>query len=302
MGWFRKVRRRLGNGERLDVPKGLWTKCDRCGEIVYRKQLEEQAHICDHCGYHFRIGHSEYLSILTDSGYLEEFDADLKSRDPLGFVDSRKYTDRLKQAQEKTALKEAVRTGVARIEGRNVVLCIMDFAFLGGSMGSVVGEKIARATTHAMERRLPLIILSSSGGARMQEGILSLMQLAKTSARLGQLREAGLPFLSILTHPTTGGVTASFAMLGDVNIAEPGALIGFAGPRVIKETIGQDLPEGFQTSEFLLEHGFLDVISNRSDLKQTVVLILHHLLDAPREPAPATPPPPQPAGTDEAEE
>ena len=279
MGWFKKVRRRLGSGERLDVPKGLWTKCDNCGEIIYRKQLEEQFHVCDKCGYHFRIGHADYLKILSDNGYQEEFDPKLYSKDPLGFVDSKKYTDRLKQAQEKTSLTEAVRTGVALIEGRAVVLTIMDFAFLGGSMGSVVGEKIARATKQALERRLPLVIVSASGGARMQEGILSLMQMAKTSARLGQLREAGIPFISVLTHPTTGGVTASFAMLGDVIVAEPGALIGFAGPRVIKQTIGQDLPEGFQTSEFVLEHGFVDIISPRSELKQTITILLQHLLD-----------------------
>jgi acetyl-CoA carboxylase carboxyl transferase subunit beta len=279
MGWFKKVRRRIGSGERLDVPKGLWTKCDSCGEIIYRKQLEEQSHVCDKCGYHFRIGHADYLKILADKGFVEEFDIKMHSRDPLGFVDSKKYSDRLKQAQEKTNLTEAVRTGVANIEGRSVILAIMDFSFLGGSMGSVVGEKIARAAQQALERQLPLVIVSASGGARMQEGILSLMQMAKTSARLGQLREAGTPFISVLTHPTTGGVTASFAMLGDVIIAEPGALIGFAGPRVIKQTIGQDLPEGFQTSEFVQEHGFVDVIAHRSELKKTVAMILQHLVD-----------------------
>jgi acetyl-CoA carboxylase carboxyl transferase subunit beta len=279
MGWFKKVRRRIGSGERLDVPKGLWTKCDSCGEIVYRKQLEEQAHVCDKCGYHFRIGHEDYLRILADGGFVEEFDHRMRSRDPLGFVDSKKYSDRLKEAQEKTTLTEAVRTGIVNIEGRPVILAIMDFSFLGGSMGSVVGEKIARAAQQALERRMPLVIVSASGGARMQEGILSLMQLAKTSARLGQLREAGVPFISVLTHPTTGGVTASFAMLGDINVAEPGALIGFAGPRVIKETIGQDLPEGFQTSEFIQEHGFVDIIAHRSELKKTVVTLLQHLVD-----------------------
>jgi acetyl-CoA carboxylase carboxyl transferase subunit beta len=279
MGWFRKVRRSLGSGERRDVPKGLWTKCDQCGEIIYRKQLEEQFHVCDNCGHHFRIGNTDFLKILTDNGFEEEFDAGMRSRDPLGFVDSKKYTDRLKQAQDKTSMTEAVRTGVVHIEGRAVVLAIMDFSFLGGSMGSVVGEKIARAILQAIERHCPLVILSSSGGARMQEGILSLMQMAKTSARLGQLRQEGLPFISILTHPTTGGVTASFAMLGDVIVAEPGALIGFAGPRVIKQTIGQDLPEGFQTSEFVLEHGFVDVLSPRGELKHTVAMLLQHLVD-----------------------
>ncbi len=279
MGWFKKVRRNLQGDERLEVPKGLWTKCEQCGEIIYRKALEEHHHICDNCGHHFRIGAREYLEILTDDGLEEEFDPSLSSKDPLGFVDSKKYTDRLKQAREKTGMEEAVKTGVARLEGRQVVVAILDFSFLGGSMGSAVGEKIARATRHATGRGLPLIILSASGGARMQEGLFSLMQMAKTSALLGRHRRAGLPFISILTHPTTGGVTASFAMLGDVIVAEPGALIGFAGPRVIKETIGQGLPEGFQTSEFLLEHGFVDIIARRSELRSTVARLLAHLVD-----------------------
>ena len=279
MGWFNKVRRSLGSGEKLDVPKGLWTKCDQCGEIIYRKELEAQFHICSKCGFHFRIGIDAYLEILTDGGFLEEFDSKIRSKDPLGFVDSKKYTDRLKAAQAKTGMMEAVRTGLVEIEGRQVVLAALDFAFLGGSMGSAVGEKIARATQRATERRLPLVIISSSGGARMQEGILSLMQLAKTSARLAELREAGLLFISVVTHPTTGGVTASFSMLGDVIVAEPGALIGFAGPRVIMETIGQELPEGFQRSEFLLEKGFVDIIALRSELKQTLTTLFNHLLN-----------------------
>lgn len=280
MGWFKKVRRTLGSGEKLDVPRGLWTKCDQCGEITYRKELEAQFHICSKCGYHFRIGIPEYLQILSDDGFLEEFDARMKSKDPLGFIDSKKYTERLKAAQSMTGMADAVRTGVVEMNGRMVVLCILDFSFLGGSMGSVVGEKIARATQKAKERRFPLVILSSSGGARMQEGILSLMQLAKTSARLAEFKEAGLLFISILTHPTTGGVTASFAMLGDVILAEPGALIGFAGPRVIRETIGQELPEGFQTSEFVLEHGFVDILTPRNELKETVTTLFNHLLDS----------------------
>ncbi|MFC1628020.1 acetyl-CoA carboxylase, carboxyltransferase subunit beta [Gemmatimonadota bacterium] len=279
MGWFKKVRRTLGSGEKLDVPKGLWTKCDQCGEIIYRKELEAQFHICSKCGFHFRIGIDEYLEILTDGGFMEEFDSKIRSKDPLGFVDSKKYTDRLKAAQTKTGMMEAVRTGLVEIDGRQVVLAVLDFAFLGGSMGSAVGEKIARATQQATEMRLPLVIISASGGARMQEGILSLMQLAKTSARLAQLREAGLLFISVLTHPTTGGVTASFSMLGDVIVAEPGALIGFAGPRVIMETIGQELPEGFQRSEFLLEKGFVDIIALRSELKQTLTTLFNHLLN-----------------------
>lgn len=279
MGWFKKVRRTLGSGGKLDVPRGLWTKCDQCGEIIYRKELESQFHICSKCGFHFRIGIDNYLEIITDGGFLEEFDSTLKSKDPLGFVDSKKYTDRLKAAQAKTGMLEAVRTGLVEIDGRQVILAVLDFSFLGGSMGSAVGEKIARATRRAVELRLPLVIISASGGARMQEGILSLMQLAKTSARLAELREAGLLFISIVTHPTTGGVTASFAMLGDVIVAEPGALVGFAGPRVIMETIGQELPEGFQRSEFLLEKGFIDIIVLRSELKQTLTTLFNHLLN-----------------------
>jgi len=277
MGWFKKVRRTLGSGEKLDVPKGLWTKCDKCGEIIYRKELEANYHICGKCGSHFRVGIAEYLSVLADNGFEKEFDQKMKSKDPLGFVDSKKYTDRLKKSQEATKMPDAVRTGEITIGGYRAVIAILDFAFMGGSMGSVVGEKIARATTRATEMRVPLIIVSASGGARMQEGILSLMQLAKTSSRLAVHRNAGLPFISILTHPTTGGVTASFAMLGDVNVAEPGALIGFAGPRVIKETIGEELPEGFQTSEFVQEHGFIDIIVPRNELKKTIITLLKHL-------------------------
>ncbi len=279
MGWFKKVRRTLGSGGKLDVPRGLWTKCDQCGEIIYRKELESQFHICSKCGFHFRIGIDNYLEIITDGGFLEEFDSTIKSKDPLGFVDSKKYTDRLKAAQAKTGMLEAVRTGLVEIDGRQVILAVLDFSFLGGSMGSAVGEKIARATRRAVELRLPLVIISASGGARMQEGILSLMQLAKTSARLAELRKAGLLFISVVTHPTTGGVTASFAMLGDVIVAEPGALVGFAGPRVIMETIGQELPEGFQRSEFLLEKGFIDIIALRSELKQTLTTLFNHLLN-----------------------
>lgn len=278
MGWFRKVRRTLGSGERLDVPKGLWTKCDKCGEIIYRKELEAHFHICSKCGHHFRIGVPEYLAIVTDSGFVEEFDLRMKPKDPLGFVDSKKYTDRLKKQQRATKMLEAVRTGEVVIGGYRAMLAVLDFSFLGGSMGSVVGEKIARATRSATEQRLPLVIISASGGARMQEGIFSLMQLAKTSGRLAEHRQAGLAYISVMTHPTTGGVTASFAMLGDVNVAEPGALIGFAGPRVIKETIGEELPEGFQRSEFLLEHGFVDIIVPRSELKKTLITLLNHLI------------------------
>ena len=280
MGWFRKTRKGLESSPRLEVPRGLWVKCEQCGEIIYRKALEEHLHVCVACGYHFRIGARAYLEIVADAGFLEEFDADLASRDPLEFVDSQRYTDRLKKARGQTSLREAVCTGQARVEGREVVLALMDFGFMGGSMGSVVGEKIARATRRATERGVPLITVSASGGARMQEGLFSLMQMVKTNALLALHRQAGLLFISVLTHPTTGGVTASFAMLGDVIVAEPGALIGFAGPRVIRQTIGQDLPAGFQTSEFLLEHGFIDVIVPRSRLKATLARLLG-LLAAP---------------------
>ncbi len=278
MSWWRKVRQALGGGGRLDVPEGLWQKCEGCGKVIYRKELESVCYVCPGCGFHFRIGIDTYLDILTDNGFIEEFDARMYSKDPLGFSDSRRYTERLRSAQRKTGLTEAVRTGTAGIEGRPVVLGVLDFAFLGGSMGSVVGEKIARAVDAARRRSLPLIIISASGGARMQEGIFSLMQMAKTSARLAQFREAGGLFISVLTHPTTGGVSASFAMLGDVIVSEPEALIGFAGPRVIRETIGQELPEGFQRSEFVLEHGFIDLITPRTELRSTLALLLSHLL------------------------
>jgi len=279
MSWFRKVRRAFGAGNKLDVPEGLWFKCERCSEVVYRKELETTCHVCSHCGFHFRVGIDVYLCIFSDNGFVEEFDARMHSKDPLHFSDSRRYAERLRKAQKKTGLSEAVRTGVVTLEGRELVLGILDFSFLGGSMGSVVGEKIARATEQARRRSLPLILVSSSGGARMQEGIYSLMQMAKTSARLGQFRESGGLFISVLTHPTTGGVSASFAMLGDVIISEPDALIGFAGPRVIRETIGQELPEGFQRSEFLLEHGFIDAIVPRPELRSTAARLLAHLLD-----------------------
>jgi acetyl-CoA carboxylase carboxyl transferase subunit beta len=281
MSWFRKVTRAFGGGRKLDVPEGLWFKCEQCSEVVYRRELESTCHVCSHCGYHFRVGIDVYLCIFSDDGFVEEFDARMHSKDPLNFSDSRRYTERLRKAQKKTGLTEAVRTGIVTLEGRELVLAILDFSFLGGSMGSVVGEKIARATEQARQRSLPLIIVSSSGGARMQEGIYSLMQLAKTSARLGQFRKAGGLFISVLTHPTTGGVSASFAMLGDVIVSEPNALIGFAGPRVIRETIGQELPEGFQRSEFLLDHGFIDMIVPRPELRETTTRLLGHLLDNP---------------------
>lgn len=274
MDWFKRKKETLQPAERKEMPDGLWVKCDECGEIIYKKELEKKLYVCAKCDHHFRIGHKVYIQILVDKGTFKEFNQSISSTDPLKFKDSKKYVDRYKAAVDKTGLNEAVITGRGKIEGIAAVLGIMDFSFLGGSMGSVVGEKISRAADISLKEKKPLIILSSSGGARMQEGVLSLMQMAKTSAKLALLSEARIPYISIITHPTTGGTTASYAMLGDVHIAEPGALIAFAGPRVIKQTIGQDLPPGFQKSEFLLEHGFIDTIVHRHDLKNKLAGIL----------------------------
>ncbi len=279
MEWFRRVKRELKIQRKKEIPDGLWIKCDHCGEIVYKKELERSHWVCSKCQYHFRINSEQYVQILMDDGVLAEIDVNLTSDDPLKFRDSKKYSDRIKEAVGKTKMKAAVRVGTGKIQGRPLVAAFLDFGFLGGSMGSAVGEKIARGIRLALKKRWPLLILASSGGARMQEGILSLMQMAKTSALLGQLSEAGLPYISVLTHPTTGGVTASFSMLGDIHIAEPGALIGFAGPRVIEQTIGQELPEGFQRSEFLLEHGFVDMIVPRNELKAKIATLLSLLSD-----------------------
>ena len=276
MAWFRKEKQPL-QAQRRELAADVWEKCDGCGAALYVRRLEENDRVCPECGYHFRIGAVDYLRILFDDGFDEEFGADLRSADPLDFVDSKPYTLRIEIAEKKVGKHDAVLTGAGRLAGRVVCAGIMDFGFIGGSMGSVVGEKITRMIEGAIERAAPVIIVSASGGARMQEGIFSLMQLAKTSAALYKLSEAGLPYLSILTHPTTGGVTASYAMLGDLNLAEPGALIGFAGPRVIKETIRQDLPEGFQTAEFLQENGMIDRIVPRHELKSTVALLLGHM-------------------------
>jgi acetyl-CoA carboxylase carboxyl transferase subunit beta len=256
------------------MPDGLWVKCDECGEIIYKKELEKKLYVCPKCDYHFRIGSQIYIQILIDKNTFKEFNQGMTSVDPLKFRDSIKYSDRYKSAVQKTGLNEAVITGQGKIEGISIVAGIMDFSFLGGSIGSVVGEKISRAADLSLKDKKPLVILSASGGARMQEGVLSLMQMAKTSAKLALLAEENIPYFSILTHPTTGGTTASYAMLGDIHIAEPGALIGFAGPRVIKQTIGQDLPPGFQKSEFLLEHGFLDIIIHRHELKNRLAAML----------------------------
>jgi len=276
VSWFRK---RSAPPERSDtrkvvVPEGLWIKCNNCGGIVYSKEVERNLKVCPKCDYHFRITARERIDLLVDPGTFEEFDQGILTEDPLGFRDSQKYRDRIRNAVKKTGLNEAVISGVCSLDGLRVVLVVFDFFFLGGSMASVVGEKVARAMERAMEEECGLVVITSSGGARMQEGSLSLMQMAKTSAALARLRRQGLPFISVLTDPTTGGVTASFAMLGDVNLAEPRALIGFAGPRVIEQTIRQELPEGFQRSEFLLEHGMIDRVVSRKELKKTIVTLL----------------------------
>ncbi len=281
MEWFRKPK--TGSGiepqEKKNIPEGLWTKCDSCGEITYTKKLEDLLWVCPVCEYHFRFSSSRYIQLLLDDGMLEEFDANLTSKDPLKFKDSKKYPDRIKQAQAKSGSADAVTAGIGKVDGITISFAIMVFEFIGGSMGSVVGEKITRAIERSIERNIPLVIVSCSGGARMQEGILSLMQMAKTSALLAVLDRKKIPYISILTNPTTAGVMASYASLADVTIAEPKALLGFAGPRVIAQTIGGELPENFQSSEFFLEKGFLDKIVNRRDLRPTVVKLLHYLWD-----------------------
>ncbi|MFQ5608311.1 MAG: acetyl-CoA carboxylase, carboxyltransferase subunit beta [Candidatus Zixiibacteriota bacterium] len=277
MEWFKKSRPGLVSQPKKEIPDGLWTRCSSCSEIIYTKTLEESFWVCPNCNYHFSIASKKYIQLLLDDGHLEEYDQNLKSGDPLEFRDSKRYPDRVKAAQQKTGRNDAVSAGMAKIDSILISFAIMDFSFIGGSMGSVVGEKIARSIERAMEKRVPLVIVSCSGGARMQEGILSLMQMAKTSALLAKLSEMRLPYISALTHPTTAGVMASFASLGDVIIAEPGALLGFAGPRVIQQTIGQELPEGFQSSEFFLEKGFLDKVVERKELRKTISSLLHFL-------------------------
>ncbi len=275
MAWFTRQKPSLDDtsaqeGERSVRTEGLWQKCDSCGQIIWRKAVEENLQVCPKCGYHFRISAAERLQQLFDDGVYTVHDASLKSSDPLKFVDSKPYTKRLEDMQNATQLPDAVICGSGKLNGREVQICALELKFIGGSMGAVVGEKITRAIERCMAHKNPLVIVSASGGARMQEGAISLMQLAKLSAALMRLDEAHLPYISVLTDPTTGGVTASFAMLGDLNIGEPGALIGFAGPRVIEQTIRQKLPEGFQRSEFLLEHGFLDAVVKRPDLKSYI--------------------------------
>jgi len=278
MEWFKKSKSGiLFNTQKKEIKDDLWLKCDGCNEIFYRKELEKKLWICPSCRAHFAINSQIYRDILLDADSFEEMDSTLTSVDMLGFVDKKSYADRIVEHQRKTGLKDAVVTGFGVLDRRKVAIGVMDFSYMGGSMGSVVGEKITRLIRRATEAGVPLLIVSASGGARMQEGLYSLMQMAKTSAALAMHAAARLPYFSILTHPTTGGTTASFAMLGDINIAEPGALIGFAGPRVIRETIRQELPPGFQRAEFLLGHGFVDIISDRADLKSTISTLLGHL-------------------------
>lgn len=271
--WFQRTKKGLISSEKKVIPDGLWIKCPNCNEYLYKRELDRNLGVCPHCRYHFHISCHEYLKILLDGEY-QEFNAHIKSNDPLKFKAAKKYRDQLNQAIQKTGMNEAVKTVIGQMGAHRIVLAVMDFNFIGGSMGSVVGEKVARAIDVAREQRLPLIIISQSGGARMMEGIFSLMQMAKTSAKLAEFHDAGGLYISIMTDPTTGGTTASYAMLGDLNIAEPGALIGFAGPRVIKQTIGHDLPEGFQRSEFLLEKGFIDLLVDRTEMKSTLLKIL----------------------------
>jgi len=277
MEWFRKKSRELTRGERKEIPDGVWTKCKGCAEIITQASLTKNYWVCPKCEYHFRINSNDYIKLLLDDGKLEEYDTGLISADPLGFKDSKKYTDRIAAARKKTNMNDAVVAGIGKINSSEISFSVMEFAFIGGSMGSVVGEKIARAIERSLDRKIPLVIVSCSGGARMMEGILSLMQLAKTSALLAKMNKMRIPYISVLTNPTTAGVMASYASLGDVIIAEPQALLGFAGPRVIAQTIGGELPPGFQSSEFFLEHGFLDAIISRKDLKNTISLLLDYM-------------------------
>jgi acetyl-CoA carboxylase carboxyl transferase subunit beta len=282
MAWFTREKPGVegtAEGDKRVRTEGLWLKCESCGQIIWKKTLDENMQVCPKCEHHFRLDARARMAMLFDEGVYEEQDADLVSTDPLRFEDSKTYADRLEGMQQATGMADALISGVGLIEGRPVHICAMELKFIGGSMGAVVGEKITRAIERGLDRQQPVIIVSASGGARMQEGAISLMQLAKISAALMRLDEAGVPYISIMTDPTTGGVTASFAMLGDLNIAEPGALIGFAGPRVIEQTIRQKLPSGFQTSEFLLEHGFLDAVVKRSEMKSYLARSLNFFCD-----------------------
>ncbi|WP_185865142.1 acetyl-CoA carboxylase, carboxyltransferase subunit beta [Blattabacterium cuenoti] len=279
MDWFLRKKKKILTSidDRKDLPKGLWYKTPN-GKIVDTEKLKKNAYVNPEDGYHVRIHSKEYFKILFDNGKFMEMNIKITSKDPIKWIDYKKYTDRITEARKKTNLYDAIRTGKGKIGGIKVLISCMDFSFIGGSMGSVVGEKISRAIKYCIDQKLPYILISKSGGARIMESSFSLMQMAKTIARFTQLRESNLPYISVLTDPTTGGVTASYALLGDINIAEPGALIGFAGPRVIKEIIGRDIPKGFQTSEFLMEHGFIDLISPRTELKKNLYKLIHMMI------------------------
>lgn len=276
MSWFKREKKGISTStdEKKEAPDGLWNKCPSCKKALHSADLQESKWVCQYCNYHLRVGSKEYFHVLFDNNDFTELDANLTSGDPLHFIDSKPYTDRIIETTKKTGLKDAIRAAYGKIDGEDIVIACMDFNFIGGSMGSVVGEKIARSIDYSLKKKIPFLMISKSGGARMMEAAFSLMQMAKTSAKLALLSQAKIPYISLLTDPTTGGVTASYAMLGDINIAEPGALIGFAGPRVIKETIKKDLPKGFQTSEFVLEHGFLDFIVDRREMKAKLATFL----------------------------
>ena len=274
MSWFKRNKEGIttSTSEKKEIPEGLWARCSNCKTLFSSDDLAKNNYVCDRCSHHERIGSEEYFKLIFDDGKYKELNPNIVSGDPLGFEDTKKYTDRVKATQKASGLKDAIRTAKGKIDGMDFIIAAMDFSFIGGSMGSVMGEKIAKAIDEAIKLKAPFMIISKSGGARMMEAGYSLMQMAKVSGKLGQLSDAKLPYISYLTDPTTGGVTASFAMLGDINISEPGALIAFAGPRVVKETIGRDLPDDFQTSEFLLEHGFLDYIVDRTEIREKLSL------------------------------
>lgn len=274
--WFKKIKESKIQ-RKVKIPEGLWVKCENCKEIVYKKEIDKNLKVCPKCNYHFRISARERIKLLADEESFMEFDADISSGDPLNFKDTLSYPERIRENQKKSGLTDAALTGEALINGRPVIFAIMDFSFMGGSMGSVVGEKVARAAERAIEKQAPLICVASSGGARMQEGIFSLMQMAKVSAAIGRLRDNGIPYISVVADPTFGGVAASFATLGDVIIAEPRSLVGFAGPRVIEQTMKQQLPDNFQRAEFLLEHGLIDMVVSREDMKKTLVKLIEFL-------------------------
>ena len=283
MAWFKRNTKGISTSteDKKEAPDGVWNKCPNCKKALHYKEQVENKYVCHYCNYHLRVGSKEYFEVLFDDNAFQELFGNLTSGNPLNFTDSKSYDDRLAESYKKTGLKDAIRAAVGKIEGEDLVVACMDFAFIGGSMGSVVGEKIARSIDYSIKNKIPFLMISKSGGARMMEAAYSLMQLAKTSAKLAQLAEEQIPYISLCTDPTTGGTTASYAMLGDINIGEPGALIGFAGPRIVRDTTGKDLPEGFQTSEFLLEHGFLDFIAPRKELKDKINLFLDLIQNQP---------------------